>query len=55
MTNGDMIRAMNDEELCNFMMNDLPCDCALNTICDEVFPDCSECIMDWLKREGTKS
>ena len=47
MTNGDRIRAMTDEEICEFMAE---------SICDSVYDcrndiPCYECRLAWLKKE----
>lgn len=52
LTNADRIRAMSDEELCEFLMCDAICDQNHSPDCK----DCEKCIMDWLKqpvKEGT--
>ena len=51
LTNADRIRAMSDEELCEFMMISPPCDEKISAMmkknnCD----DCQTCIMEWLKQ-----
>lgn len=46
MTNGDRIRAMSDEELCEFLMCDVICDQKMSPDCE----DCEKCVMDWLQQ-----
>lgn len=52
-TNADTIRAMDDDELCDFLMGSdtIPCDEKISAMmkandCN----DCQACIMEWLKR-----
>lgn len=52
-TNADRIRKMSDEELAEFIASGFPRD-ACKDRCggDEGFP-CSECVLEWLKEDGT--
>lgn len=45
-TNADRIRAMSDEELCEFLMCDPVCDQKMSSGCE----DCKKCIMAWLQQ-----
>ena len=50
LTHADRIRAMSDEELCEFMMISPPCDEKISAMmkrnnCN----DCKTCIMEWLR------
>lgn len=45
-TNADRIRAMSDEELCEFLMCDVVCDQNISPDCK----DCEKCVMDWLQQ-----
>lgn len=56
MTHGDQIRAMSDEELCEFMMISPPCDEKISAMmkrnnCN----DCKTCIMEWLQQPAEVS
>lgn len=57
MTNTDWIRAMNDEELCQFLLCDSEISCGARIgkppFCDNGECKCEECISDWLKEEAT--
>ena len=46
MTNADRIRAMSDEELCDFLMCDVICDQKMSPDCT----DCEKCVLDWLQQ-----
>ena len=51
-TNADRIRAMSDEELCDFIMDApaIPCDNKISAMMEENgCNDCQKCIMDWLQ------
>ena len=45
-TNADRIRAMSDEELCDFLMCDVICDQKMSPDCT----DCEKCVLDWLQQ-----
>ncbi|MBP0975398.1 MAG: hypothetical protein J6P20_04975 [Oscillospiraceae bacterium] len=47
-TNGDRIRAMTDEQLCDFMAESI---CDRVDICKNDTP-CQECRLEWLKKEA---
>lgn len=47
-TNGDKIRSMTDEELCDFMAE---CICDRMDVCRNDTP-CQECRLAWLKKEA---
>lgn len=59
MTNGDVIRQMSDEELCNILFAIQKCDyCILNDVCDAItkadsismfHAECKKNGMRWLK------
>ena len=58
-TNGDRIRAMNDEKLAEFLQKNRGGCRALTTesyVCDfyteDLNTDCNACWLDWLKQEG---
>ena len=46
-TNADRIRAMTDEELCEFLQRDEICDQKISRDCGP----CDKCVMDWLRQE----
>lgn len=46
LTHADQIRAMSDEELCEFLMCDVVCDQKTSPDCE----DCEKCVMDWLQQ-----
>ena len=53
MTNADRIRAMSDEELCEYMMSApaIPCDVKISAMMKRNnCYDCQACIMEWLKQ-----
>lgn len=45
-TNADRIRAMSDEELCEFLMHDAVCDQNMTPDC----VDCESCVLGWLRQ-----
>ena len=52
-TNADRIRAMSDEELCNFIMDApaIPCDEKISAMMkDNGCNNCEKCVMDWLQQ-----
>ena len=52
-TNADRIRAMSDEELCNFIMDApaIPCDEKMSAMMkDNGCNNCKKCVMDWLQQ-----
>lgn len=53
LTNADWIRAMSDEELCDFIMDApaIPCDEKISAMMKENgCNDCEKCVMDWLRQ-----
>ena len=55
MTNGDRIRQMSDEELAEFIANDVVdcCNCKHpRNGCTENDETCADCWLDWLKQEA---
>ncbi len=49
MTNADRIRQMSDEELAEFLMK--PTKIISKYECEDCENDCTECVLEWLKKE----
>lgn len=49
-TNGDKIRAMNDEQLAEFLTADAFCDTTISDCSDR---KCIDCVLQWLRKEAT--